>query len=163
MITVRSTPYKSNVRQLMKNIDARAERAVGQAARDGAAHTRAIAQPSVNASASAAETKGFVVSARVSVPADQWWASIFDRGSLGKRELPLKQPGRREDSWPVRRRVRRGDNSLRVRSQTVRTVGYIADRQEEALESGGIEPQYFFIRGKRYGQKQIVRYLTNGL
>ena len=162
MITVRSTPYKSNVRQLQKNIDARAERAVGQAARDAAAHTRAISQPSVSASATPAVTTGAVVIARVVVPGSEFWATMFDKGTLGKRELPLKQPGRREQSWEVRRRIR-GGNTLRSRSQSLRTVGYIADRQKEALESGGIEPQYFFVRGKRYGQKQIVRYLTNGL
>ncbi len=159
----RQTPYKSNVAQLRKQIDARAERAVSQAARDAANQARALSQPSVSANAAPAETKGFVISARVFVPADEFWAHMLDQGTLGKRQLPLKQPGRREDSWPVRRRVRRGDNSLRARSQTLRTVGYIADRQQEALASGGIEPQYFFIRAKRYGEQQIAKYIANGL
>lgn len=147
MINVKRSRYESNVRGLGKELDAKLERIVARAARDGAAHVRATSKPSVSAFASEGETSGGTISSRVFVSISDWWAQIFDTGALGKRKLPLKQPGRREKEWKTRRRGKT----------------YTAHRSSKALASGGIAPQYFFIRSKRHAEQKLRGYLRNGL
>lgn len=161
MITARRSSYRSNVRQLTQDIGRKLESAVGKAAREASAETRSLSDPPVAARALPAETQAHIVVARVVVPAGQFWAQILDLGSLGKRTVPLKYPGKRESSWPVTRRLRRG--SALARSGTIRSVDYTADRTQEALSSGGIEPQYFFIRGKRFGQRRLLQHVRDAL
>lgn len=147
LITVRRSAYVSNVRGLGKELEADFERIVARAARDAAREVSALSEPTVQAFASEGETKGGTVSARVFVARNDWWAQIFDTGALGKRELPLAQPGRREREWKIRRRGR----------------SYRARRSAEALRSGGIAPQYFFVRAKRYGEQRLADYLRRGV
>ncbi len=147
MVNVKRSTYRSNVRALGNDLDQKLERIVGRAARDGAAHTRGISRPPVSARAESAETSEGVISARVFVPRNEFWATMFDKGTLGKRRVPLKQPGRRERSW----KVRRGRQT------------YTAHRSAAALRAGGIPAQFFFARGKRHAQKQLAGYLRRGL
>jgi hypothetical protein len=142
-----SSSYKSNVKGLGKELDERIERIVARAARDGSAHVRSTTKPPINAFATGAETSGRIVRAAVIVSKAQWWATIFDKGSLGKRVIPLKQPGRREMQWKIKRRGR----------------AYTARRSQQALAAGGIEPQYFLIRGKRLAERKLREYLIRGL
>ena len=93
------------------------------------------------------QRQGGMVTARVFVGRNDWWAQIFDSGALGKRELPLKQPGRREKEWKIRRRGKT----------------YTARRSAAALAAGGIEPQYFFIRAKRHAERQLDEYVRRGI
>ena len=147
MINVRRAVYVSNVRGVGKELDAKLERIVARAARDGARQVTALSNPPVRASASEGETTRGKISARVFVARGDWWAQIFDSGSLGKRELPLKQPGRREKEWRIRRRGRT----------------YLARRSATALATGGVRPQYFFIRAKRHAERQLGQYLRRGI
>lgn len=157
------TYYKSDVRELQKNLDAKLERIVARAARDGARAVRSLSDPPVKAySAEGKETAG-KVTARVYVGRNDWWAQIFDTGSLGKRKLPLKQPGRQEKSWPVKRRSTRRVSRSGVATGRRGSPEFIAYRSAQALQSGGIEPQYFFIRAKRFAEQQLGKYLHNSL
>lgn len=146
-VRARRSVYQSNVQGLSKEINARLERIVARSARDGARAVTALSDPPVSAFASEGEQFGGGVRARVFVARNDWWAQIFDSGSLGKRELPLKQPGRREKEWQIRRRGKT----------------YKAHRSSAALVSGGIPPQYFFIRAKRVAEQQLATYLRRGL
>jgi hypothetical protein len=144
---VRRATYKSNVRPLSRDLDRKLERIVARAAKDGARAVRVISEPTVDANATDAKTSKGVVSARVFVPGPQFWATMIDKGTLGKREIPLEQPGRRKQEWRIRRRGRT----------------YKARRSAEAIASGGIQPQYFMVRAKRYAESRLVDYLRNGL
>lgn len=147
MITVKRTRYQSNVKGLGKELNDRLERIVARAARDGARRATELSDPHVAAFASPGESSGGQVTARVFVGRGDWWAQIFDTGALGKRKLPLKQPGRREKEWQIRRRGKT----------------YKAHRSATALAAGGIAPQYFFVRAKRHAERQLAVYLRNGL
>lgn len=147
MIRTRRVRYESNVKGVGKDLDAKLERIVARAARDGARAVTALSDPPVNAHAGSAESSGGTVSARVFVSRGDWWAQIFDTGSLGKREIPLKQPGRREREWKIRRRGKT----------------YLAHRSAAALASGGIPPQYFFVRAKRHAERKLADYLRRGI
>ena len=147
MINVRRTGYVSNVRGLGDELDAKLERIVARAARDGARKVTELSDPPIRAHATSGEEQAGIVSARVFAPSSQWWAGIFDKGSLGKRQIPLKQPGRQERSWKVRRRGK----------------AYAAHRSAQALKTGGVVPQYFLIRSKRYAERRLAQYLRNGL
>lgn len=146
-VSVRRATYRSNVKGLGKELDERLERIVARAARDGAREVTALSDPHVAAFAASAESSGGTVTARVFVARTDWWAQIFDSGALGKRKLPLKQPGRREKEWQIRRRGRK----------------YKAHRSATALAKGGIAPQYFFIRAKRHAERQLAGYLRRGI
>ena len=147
VVSVRRTRYVSNVRGLGKELDAKLERIVARAARDGARHVEAISKPTVSVHATSAQTSGGKIEARVFVARTDWWAQIFDTGSLGKRKLPLKQPGRQEKTWKIRRRGKT----------------YTARRSQTALKAGGVPPQYFFIRGKRHAEQRLEQYLRRGV
>ena len=147
MIDLKRSTYVSNVRGLGKELDAKLERIVARAARDGARKVTELSDPPIRAHATSGDEQNDVVSARVFAPSSQWWAGIFDKGSLGKRKVPLKQPGRQERSWKVRRRGKT----------------YAAYRSAKALKTGGIAPQYFFIRAKRHAEQRLAQYLRNGL
>ena len=146
-VGVRRARYTSNVRGLGKELDAKLERIVARAARDGARQVTALSDPPVSAYAAEAETSQGKITSRVFVARNQWWAQVFDTGALGKRKLPLKQPGRREKEWKIRRRGKT----------------YTAHRSAKALATGGIRPQYFFIRAKRYAERQLGQHLRRGL
>jgi hypothetical protein len=146
-VGVRRAAYESNVRGLRKEVDARLERIVARAARDGAAKVRTISDPSFNARASEAETVGGQIRSVVTTPRAEFWVPMFDRGTLGQREVPLKQPGRQEREWKVRRRGK----------------VYKARRSQQAMHDGGIEPQYFMIRGKREAEQKLGGYLRRGI
>lgn len=146
-VGVRRAVYVSNVRGLAKEVDERLERIVGRAARDGAAKVRAVSEPSFEARASDAESAGGQVRAVVFTPRAEFWVPMFDKGTLGKRELPLKQPGRQEKEWKVRRRGKL----------------YKARRSAQAMRDGGLEPQYFMIRGKREAEQRLATYLRRGI
>ena len=156
--TVRATGYRSNVSEVQRRFDAKAKSAVYNAARDGARKTRALARPPGIARAVATyppEEIAGIISCRVVVPFGQFTAVMFDKGTLGKRKVPLDQgAARRRSSWPVRRRTTRSREGV-ARSSATRTSSYTAHRHPEALVSGGIPAQYFFIRGKRHAEQQI--------
>lgn len=146
-INVKRTRYQSNVKGLGKELNAKLERIVARAARDGARQVAVLSNPRITAHAAEGSTTAGVVSSRVFVSRSEWWAQIFDSGALGKRELPLKQPGRREREWKIRRRGKT----------------YVAHRTAAALRSGGVAPQYFFIRSKRHAERKLQDYLRRGI
>lgn len=147
-VTVRRARYQSNVKGLGKELDERLERIVARAARDGARRmVGAMSDPPITAYATSGTASAGVVTARVFVARNEWYAQIFDTGALGKRKLPLKQPGRRENEWKIRRRGKT----------------YLAHRSAAALQAGGVHPQYFFIRSKRYAEQRLATYLRRGL
>lgn len=65
-------------------------------------------------------------------------ALFFDKGTLGKRKKPLKQPGRREESWPVKRGK----------------AGYTAHRGD--VDGKGIAPEGFFGKARAAGRRAMV-------
>jgi hypothetical protein len=71
-------------------------------------------------------------------------ALFFDQGTLGKRKKQLKQPGRREESW----HVKRGNSS------------YTAHRSD--VEGKGIAPEGFFGKARSAGRTALVRTLSRG-
>jgi hypothetical protein len=72
-------------------------------------------------------------------------ALFFDKGTLGERKGKLKQPGRREESWPV---TRRGSS-------------YEAHRREIS-EGKGIPAERFFLKAKRAGRKALLERIRRG-
>jgi hypothetical protein len=147
VIKVTRSRYQSNVKGLGKELNEKLERIVSRAARDGARRVSQLSDPRVQAFGSDGSTSAGVVSSRVFVARNDWWAQIFDTGSLGKRQIPLEQPGRRESRWTVERRGKT----------------YTAHRSAKALASGGIRPQYFLIRSRRHAEHQLAGYLRRGL
>jgi len=73
-------------------------------------------------------------------------AGFFDGGTLGKRKKPLKQPGRREESW----QVKRGDTVY-----TARRGGITADM--------GIEAEGFFGKALAAGRRALKARIERGL
>lgn len=71
-------------------------------------------------------------------------ALFFDKGTLGKRRKALKQPGRREESWTVKRR----------------RSSYTAHRGSPAGK--GIAPQGFFGKARAAGRAALLRSLARG-
>ena len=65
-------------------------------------------------------------------------AIFFDKGTLGKRRGRLKQPGRREDQWPVKR-----------------GAGYTAHRSGD-LEGKGVEAERFFLKARTAGRAKLL-------
>lgn len=149
VVTVRRSVYRSNVKRLQKEIDAKLERTVARAARDGAEEVRALSRPSVNARATSGETSGGRVRAAVVTPRSQFWSVMLDKGTLSKRVVPLDPDTNRRASWRVRASRRRKE--------------FRAVRHQEALRSGGIKPQYFLIRGKRHAEQRLGDYLRRGI
>lgn len=149
MIRARRATYVSNVKGVGKELNEKLERIVGRAARDGAAVVRASSRPTVGARAMPAETRGSRVSAVVVTPSPQFWSVMLDKGTLSKRKVPLDPQTNRRPSWRVRASRRRKEHR--------------AVRSHQALASGGIEPQYFMIRGQRHAEERLRHYLRNGL
>jgi hypothetical protein len=144
-----SVTYKSNVRGLTKEVDERLERIVGRAAQDGSVFVRTNSDPPVAAFATQGDEANGIVRASVYVLRRDFWATMFDKGTLGKRVVPLEQPGRRRMTWTSHHRTSRKE--------------FIAHRHPLALARGGIEPQYFLIRGKRLSEEKLGEYLIDGL
>jgi hypothetical protein len=69
-------------------------------------------------------------------------ALFFDKGTLGKRKKPLKQPGRREESW----QVKRGSSA------------YTAHRGD--VEGKGLPPEGFFGKARSAGRAALLRTLS---
>lgn len=70
-------------------------------------------------------------------------ALFFDKGTLGKRRGRLKQPGRREESWTVRR----GSSQ------------YIARRAGD-LEGKGVDAERFFVKARTAGRRKLLARLA---
>lgn len=160
MVRTRVT-YKSNVKGLGDELDAKLLRIVRRSAAEGAAHTRVL-WPHVSARAQEATMTGSgVIVCPVTFPRSQFVAVMHDKGTLGKRKIPLKQPGRQETTWTATRTRRRGSKTDRSYSETTSEVTY--RRSSKALASGGLAPQYFFVRGKRHAQRSLAKHLLRGL
>lgn len=72
-------------------------------------------------------------------------ATFFDGGTLGKRKKALKQPGRRETSW----QVKRGDSV------------YTAQRGD--IEGKGVDPEGFFGKARTAGRRALKARIISGL
>jgi len=142
-----SAKYTSNMAKATKDLDRKLERIVARCAREGALVVRVSSYPPVSAHATGGETTGSLVEAGVFISKAQWWATMFDKGTLGQRRVPLEQPGRRKLTW----KISRGGKV------------YVAKRSPEALVVGGIDPQYFLVRGKRHAEAKLIEYLKRDL
>jgi len=173
--------YTSNVRGLQADIDRKLLRIVKAAAVDGAQHIRVASpisaragEPTITTSGrSSASVKGGVIACLVTYPKTQFWGIMLDKGTLGKRTIPLKQPGRREATWKGRRRARRPttltesgyttSDKVSVKRPAGGGTEVTFHRSAEALASGGKSPEYYFIRGKRAAQRTLAKRLIRGL
>lgn len=158
MIHTRST-YKSNVTETRKQFDRRMERAVSKAAKDGARWASSRSGGSVRMAPAAAENMGGHVTARVSASPADFFAVMLDKGTLSKRKIPLKYPGKRKRTWKSKRTRTHAGTPGVARSGSTKTRTFTAHRHEEAITSGGARPRYFMVRGKRYGEQKLAGYL----
>lgn len=149
MKPVVTVSYKSNVAKVSADVHRQVAEFLERAAQDGAAVMRARSDPHVRTTVTKVEDTKGLVRVGVFIPRDEFWATMFDKGTLSERKVPLKQPGRRRMEWKVKRRGKNG-----------RPVEFTAHRHGEALASGGIRPEYFIIRGKRTAEQRRDEYLT---
>lgn len=178
MVTVKRK-YTSNVTGLQRDIDRKLLRIVERAARDGAQVVRqrlTRVSPRVGDAKLTSAGPNFragVISCPVTVPANQFWAVMQDKGTLGKRKLPLKYPNKRKSTWHGQRRGARpatttaGGYRVTDTVSTRRPGGGGTDvtfhRTAEALDSGGMRPRYAYIRGQRQAERSLARYLIRGV
>jgi len=140
-----SMTYKSNVAKVSADLRKQVAVFIEEAAQEGAAFIRSRSDPHVRTVVTKPQgDANGIITVGVFIPRDEFWATMFDKGTLSKRVVPLKQPGRRRSEWKVRRRGKNG-----------RPVEYTAHRRGEALASGGITPEYFIVRGKRLAEHRL--------
>lgn len=165
--------YKSNVKGLGAELDARLKRIVERSAREGATVGRALSKNVSMRSGQATEPRlGYIV-CPVTVPARQFWSIMQDKGTLGKRELPLKYPNKRKSSWQGKRRAAKPTGITtagyttrdRVSIRRPKGGGTTVDfhRNPKALVTGGMSPSYFYIRAQRHAERSLAKHLLNGL
>lgn len=162
MVSTRST-YKSNTTYLGREIEAKLERIVRASAEEGASYASARANPDVRARAQKATNEYGIIRVAVTYPSTQFWATMLDRGTLGKRKYPVKQPGKRKSTWTARRKVKGTESVTAGGYSTAASREVTYHRSGEALKSGGIRPQYFFVRGKNVAMKTLAKNLKNAL
>lgn len=170
--------YTSNVKGLQADIDRKLLRIVKAATIDGAAHIRATSPVSARAGEATLTTTGRsitggIVSCAAVYPANQFWGIMLDKGTLGKRKLPVKYPNKRKSTWQGKRRAARPKGSTaggyttsdRVSIKRPKGGGTTVTfhRHPETLARGGKAPEYFFVRGKRVAERTLAKRLLNGL
>ncbi len=160
MITARTT-YHSNTVAVKKDFDRRMGRAVRQASHDAARWAESRSGGAVNMQPQPVEDHGSVLSARVTASPADFYAIMLDKGTLSKRRLPLKYPGKRKSSWKSKRTRKFAGTPGVARSGATKTGTFTAHRSAQALASGGARPRYFMVRGKRYGQQKLARYVNS--
>jgi hypothetical protein len=139
MFTIKVT-RTSNVGQAKARMRKQTADILEQAAHEGARAAAWMSRPTIGFSVSQPQDKDGLITVRVSSNPRQFWGVMFDKGTLGKRKVPLTQPGRRRMQWKSHHR----------------TSGkqFTAHRHAEALARGGIKPEYFIVRGKRKAEQR---------
>jgi hypothetical protein len=135
-----SAKYKSDVPQALARMRKQVGEILEQSARVGAATAARLSDPHVGFTVGEPEDRQGVITVVVYSNPAQFWAVMFDKGTLGSRKVSLKQPGRRRMQWTSHHRKSGKE--------------FTARRHPDKLVRGGIEPEYFEIRGQRRAEQR---------